>query len=79
MNTQPNLSFYKINETYIEPLQIIDSDVRISTGEKSTRPYVGVVFTIQDRLFFAPLSSPAKFPNTLNSNDLKIAKAKNLI
>lgn len=51
MNTQPNLSFYKINETYIEPLQIIDSDVRISTGEKSTRPYVGVVFTIQDRLF----------------------------
>jgi hypothetical protein len=76
MNTQPNLSFYKINETYIEPLQIIDSDVRISTGEKSTRPYVGVVFTIQDRLFFAPLSSPAKFPNTLNSNDLKIAKAK---
>lgn len=76
MNTQPNLSFYKINETYIEPLQIIDSDVRISTGEKSTRPYVGVVFTIQDRLFFAPLSSPAKFPNALNSNDLKIAKAK---
>lgn len=76
MNTQPNLSFYKINETYIEPLQIIDSDVRISTGEKRTRPYVGVVLTIQDRLFFAPLSSPAKFPNTLNSNDLKIAKAK---
>ena len=76
MNTQPNLSFYKINETYIEPLQIIDSDVRISTGEKRTRPYVGVVLTIQDRLFFAPLSSPAKFSNTLNSNDLKIAKAK---
>ena len=76
MNTQPNLSFYKINETYIEPLQIIDSDVRISTGEKRTRPYIGVVLTIQDRLFFAPLSSPAKFPNTLNSNDLKIAKAK---
>lgn len=38
MNTQPNLSFYKINETYIEPLQIIDSDVRISTGDKRTRP-----------------------------------------
>lgn len=76
MNTQPNLSFYKINETYIEPLQIIDSDVRISTGEKRTRPYIGVVLTIQDKLFFAPLSSPTKFPNTLNSNDLKIAKAK---
>lgn len=76
MNTQPNLSFYKINETYIEALQSIDSDVRISTGEKRTRPYIGVVLTIQDRLFFAPLSSPAKFPNTLNSNDLKIAKAK---
>lgn len=76
MNTQPNLNFYKINETYIEALQSIDSDVRISTGEKRTRPYIGVVLTIQDRLFFAPLSSPAKFPNTLNSNDLKIAKAK---
>lgn len=76
MNTQPNLNFYKINETYIEALQSIDSDVRISTGEKRTRPYIGVVLTIQDRLFFAPLSSPAKFPNILNSNDLKIAKAK---
>ena len=76
MNTQPNLSFYKINETYIESLQIIDPDVRISTGDKRTRPYVGIVLTIQDRLFFAPLSSPAKFPNTLNSNELQIAKAK---
>ena len=76
MNTQPKLSFYKINETYIEPLQIIDPDVRISTGDKRTRPYIGIVLTIQDRLFFAPLSSPAKFPNTLNSNELQTAKAK---
>ena len=76
MNTQPKLSFYKINETYIEPLQIIDPDVRISTGDKRTRPYIGIVLTIQDRLFFAPLSSPAKFPSTLNSNELQTAKAK---
>lgn len=76
MNTQPNLSFYKINETYIESLQIIDPDVRISTGDKRTRPYVGIVLTIHDRLFFAPLSSPAKFPSTLDSNALQIAKAK---
>ncbi|WP_127068855.1 MULTISPECIES: type III toxin-antitoxin system ToxN/AbiQ family toxin [unclassified Veillonella] len=76
MNTQPNLSFYKINETYMESLQIIDSDVRISTGGKQTRSYVGIVLTIHDRLFFAPLSSPAKFPSTLNPNDLKAAKAK---
>lgn len=76
MNTQPNLSFYKINETYIESLQIIDPDVRISTGDKRTRPYVGIVLTIDDRLFFAPLSSPAKFPSTLDFNALQIAKAK---
>ena len=38
MNTQPNLSFYKINETYMESLQIIDPDVRISTRDKRTRP-----------------------------------------
>lgn len=76
MNTHPNLSFYKINETYIESLQIIDPDVRISTGDKRTRPYVGIVLTIHDRLFFAPLSSPAKFPSTLDSNALQIAKAK---
>ncbi len=76
MNTQPNLSFYKINETYIESLQIIDPDVRISTGDKRTRPYVGIVLTIKDRLFFAPLSSPAKFPSTLDANELQIAKAK---
>ena len=76
MNTQPNLSFYKINETYIESLQSIDPDVRISTGDKRTRPYVGIVLTIHDRLFFAPLSSPAKFPSTLDSNALQIAKAK---
>ncbi len=76
MNTQPNLSFYKINETYMESLQIIDPDVRISTRDKRTRPYVGIVLTIHDRLFFAPLSSPAKFPSTLDSNALQIAKAK---
>ncbi len=76
MNTQPNLSFYKINETYMESLQIIDPDVRISTGDKRTRPYVGIVLTIHDRLFFAPLSSPAKFPSTLDSDELKVAKAK---
>ena len=76
MNTQPKLSFYKINETYIEPLQIIDPDVRISTGDKRTRPYIGIVLTIQDRLFFAPLSSPAKFSSTLDSNELQTAKAK---
>ena len=76
MNTQPNLSFYKINETYMESLQIIDPDVRISTGDKRTRPYIGIVLSIQDRLFFAPLSSPAKFPSTLDPNDLKIDKAK---
>ena len=76
MNTQPNLSFYKINETYMESLQIIDPDVRVSTGDKRTRPYVGIVLTIHDRLFFAPLSSPAKFPSTLDSNALQIAKAK---
>ena len=76
MNMQPNLSFYKINKTYIESLQIIDPDVRISTGEKRTRPYVGIVLTIQNRLFFAPLSSPDKFPSSLDSNELQIAKAK---
>ena len=76
MNTQPNLSFYKINETYMESLQIIDPDVRVSTGDKRTRPYVSIVLTIHDRLFFAPLSSPAKFPSTLDSNALQIAKAK---
>ena len=27
-------------------------------------------------MFFAPLSSPAKFPSTLNSNELQTAKAK---
>ena len=76
MNTQSNLSFYKINEAYIESLQIIDPDVRISTGDKRTRPYVGIVLTIEDRLFFAPLSSPAKFPSTLDANELQITKAK---
>ena len=60
----------------MESLQIIDSDVRISTGGKQTRSYVGIVLTIHDRLFFAPLSSPAKFPSTLNPNALKAAKTK---
>ncbi len=51
------LKLYKISENYIHFLREIDPiNVKFNKGER--RPYVGVVFTIHQLSYFAPLASP---------------------
>ena len=51
-----NLEFYIIKEEYINYLSKFDS--HIAYNKEEHRPYVGVVFEITNKKYFAPLSSP---------------------
>ena len=51
-----NLEFYIVKEEYINFLSKYDS--HIAYNKEEHRPYVGVVLEIEDKKYFAPLSSP---------------------
>ena len=51
-----NLEFYIVKEEYINFLSKYDSHIAYNKDEH--RPYVGVVLEIEDKKYFAPLSSP---------------------
>lgn len=61
-------------------LQKSDNQVQRSTKDKSTRPYVGIVLNVENRLYFAPLSSTKKLPNDLAPEKRKreINRLKNI-
>lgn len=57
-----SLRFYHIQEKYIHYLHSVDNRVQLNKGER--RPYVGVVLTVQEMLYYVPLESPK--PNHAN-------------
>ena len=71
MDKKPKFNFFTVNEEYMKPLQKMDSEVRTSTDDKNNRPFLGVVLNVENRLFFAPLSSPKKLPTNLPPELLK--------
>ncbi|MGM9937689.1 MAG: type III toxin-antitoxin system ToxN/AbiQ family toxin [Candidatus Ornithomonoglobus sp.] len=50
------MNLYHIKDTYIDFLRIYDTRVAYNKNER--RPYIGIVFTIEDIKYYAPLSSP---------------------
>ncbi len=50
------MKFYNIKDEYIRYLRQYDS--KIAENKNQTRPYVGVVFKINDIKYYAPFSSP---------------------
>ncbi len=52
------LSIVKLNVEYCNYLRQYDNKVPYNFGEKVNRPYVGVLFDVDDCSYFAPLSSP---------------------
>lgn len=50
------LSFYHIEERYVEYLHDVDRRVQYNKNER--RPYVGVVLEIQGNQYYVPLESP---------------------
>lgn len=69
------LKLVKVDSNYCEYLRKFDKSISYNTNNKSSRPFVGVLFKVNNCEYFAPLSSPKlkhkKMKNTLDF--LKIA------
>ena len=53
-----NLRLVKVNSNYCDYLRRFDCRVSYNKDRKELRPFVGILFTIRDYEYFAPLSSP---------------------
>lgn len=52
------LKLVKIDKNYCEYLRKYDSKVIYNSNEKENRPFIGVLFEVNQCKYFAPLSSP---------------------
>ena len=48
----------KVDSKYCNYLRKFDNKVVYNAGKKDLRPFIGVLFTIENCEYFAPLSSP---------------------
>lgn len=53
-----NFSFYMIDSEYCDYLRKSDPCVPYTMDQKTTRPFIGIVFEINGFNYYAPLSSP---------------------
>ena len=53
-----NLKLVKIDSKYCDYLRQFDNKVMYNMNSKELRPFVGVLFKVNDYEYFAPLSSP---------------------
>lgn len=53
-----NFSFYKVDSEYCDFLRETDRCVPYTMEQKTTRPFVGIVFTVNGFNYYAPLTSP---------------------
>jgi len=53
-----NFSFYRISADYCDFLRKADRCVPYTMEQKATRPFVGIVFSVNGYNYFAPLTSP---------------------
>lgn len=69
------LKIVKIDSNYCNYLREYDKRVVYNMGEKELRPFVGILFKINDLEYFAPLSSPKpkhlKMKNTIDFFKIK--------
>lgn len=65
-----NFKIVKVNSNYCDFLRKYDNRVVYNAGKKNLRPFIGVLFKIENFEYFAPLSSPKekhkKLKNTLD-------------
>lgn len=65
-----NLKLVRIDCNYCDYLREFDNRVPYNKNEKELRPFIGILFTIKDCEYFAPLSSPKpkhlKMKNTID-------------
>ena len=53
-----NLKIVRVDAEYCDYLREFDSKVTYNKYEKKLRPFIGILFNIDDIEYFAPLSSP---------------------
>lgn len=72
------IQIVKIDSDYCDFLRKYDSKVPYNAGVKELRPFIGILFKIENYEYFAPLSSPkAKHSRLLNTIDIiKIANGE---
>ena len=58
VNVEEKLILVKVDTKYCDYLRKFDNKVPYNFNEKEIRPFVGVLFEINDCSYFAPLSSP---------------------
>ncbi len=64
-----------ISEEYVSALQKRDPEVKDTVKDKKTRPYVGILFTIDKRNYFAPLTTRKPKHETMKDNlDINILR-----
>ena len=66
----------KIDYMYCDYLRKYDKRVVYNKGKKELRPFIGVLFSIGDKEYFAPLSSPKPKHQTM-SNTIDFFKIDN--
>ena len=72
------LALYTINTTFVSELSQIDPKVMSNIGKKETRPFVGILITIGELKYLAPLSSPKNKHKSMKNNldFIKIVKCQ---
>ena len=53
-----NFSFYMVDASYCDHLRKSDPCVPYTMDQKSIRPFIGIVFTVNNVHYYAPLTSP---------------------
>lgn len=70
-----NLKIVRVNSNYCDYLREFDNRVSYNKNEKELRPFIGVLFVIDNCEYFAPLSSPKakhrKMKNTVDFFKIK--------
>jgi len=69
------MKLYYVDEDYINELRNVDERVLLN---KSTRPYLGVVLSINDLNYFVPLSSPKENKKLNNLVSIKLFVFNNI-
>lgn len=69
------MKIYYVDESYINSLRRIDDKVLFN---KSTRPYLGIVLTVNNLNYFVPLSSPKENKKISNQLVVKMFEVNNV-
>lgn len=71
-----NFKIVKVDFNYCDYLRQYDSRVSYNKGSKELRPFVGILFTVNQCEYFAPLSSP-KAKHVYMKNNVDVIKIDN--